>query len=108
MDGTGRTGGVPDERSYGMADQAPSEVASVAGDAQLEPAAMQPSAAYQYAGRHGRPVSWVAVATIMVGFTAGGAGLVAGPTWWLFWVGVGVTAVGGILALGGGIFDDWY
>ena len=57
---------------------------------------------------HGRTVSWVAVSIIMAGFLVGGLGLVFGPTWWLFWVGIGATIVGGLLALGTHIFDDWY
>jgi hypothetical protein len=57
---------------------------------------------------HGRPVSWVAVSTIVAGFVAGGLGLIIGPTWWLFWVGLGLAAVGGLLALATKIFDDWY
>jgi hypothetical protein len=57
---------------------------------------------------HGRPVSWVAVSLIMVAFVAGGLALVFGPTWWLFWAALGLAAVGGLLALATGIFDDWY
>jgi hypothetical protein len=57
---------------------------------------------------HGRPVSWVAVGIMMVAFLVGGLGLILGPTWWLFWVGVGMCAVGGLLALATHIFDDWY
>ncbi len=57
---------------------------------------------------HGRPVSWVAVSIIMAGFLAGGLGLVFGPTWWLFWCGAAAVAVGGLLALGTHIFEDWY
>ena len=56
----------------------------------------------------GRPVSWVAVSLIIVGFLAGGLALVFGPTWWVFWVGIAVAAVGGLMALSTGIFDDWY
>lgn len=91
-----------------MADQAPSDVVSVAGDAREPAAATQPSAAHHQQGLHGRPVSWVAVTIIMIGFIVGGVGLVAGPTWWLFWLGGGLAAVGGIFALGSGIFNDWY
>lgn len=90
-----------------MADQAPSEVVSVPGHAQTAAAATEPSAGY-HQGKHGRPVSWVAVTIVMIGFIVGGAGLVAGPTWWLFWLGGGLAAVGGIFALGSGIFNDWY
>jgi hypothetical protein len=57
---------------------------------------------------HGRPVSWVAVSTMMAAFLVGGLGLILGPIWWLFWVGVGMCAVGGLLALATNIFDDWY
>ena len=57
---------------------------------------------------HGRPVSWVAVGIMMAGFLVGGFGLILGPTWWLFWVGVGMVVVGGLLALATNIFNDWY
>ncbi len=57
---------------------------------------------------HGRTVSWTAVGIIVAAFLAGGLALVFGPTWWLFWVALGVAAVGGLLAMGTGIFDDWY
>jgi hypothetical protein len=56
----------------------------------------------------GRPVSWVAVTIILAAFLAGGLALVFGPTWWLFWVSLGLAAFGTLLALGTGIFDDWY
>ena len=57
---------------------------------------------------HGRPVSWVAVSTMMAGFLVGGFGLILGPIWWLFWVGGAMVAVGGLLALATNIFEDWY
>jgi hypothetical protein len=57
---------------------------------------------------HGRPVSWTAVAIIMIGFITGGLSLVFGPTWWLFWASAGLAAVGGLLALATNIFEDWY
>jgi hypothetical protein len=57
---------------------------------------------------HGRTVSWVAVSIIMAGFLAGGLGLVLGPSWWLFWAGAALVVVGGLLALGTHIFEDWY
>jgi hypothetical protein len=61
-----------------------------------------------YESFHGRPVSWVAVSLMMLGFLWGGLGLVFGPAWWAFWVGVGLVAVGGLLGLATNIFDDWY
>ena len=57
---------------------------------------------------HGRPVSWVAVSLVMVAFVVGGLALVFGPTWWLFWVALGLAVVGLLLAAATGIFDDWY
>ena len=42
------------------------------------------------------------------GFVTGGLGLVFGPTWVAFWVGVGLVVVGGLLALATNISDDWY
>lgn len=57
---------------------------------------------------HGRRVSWVEVGIILAGFIIGGVGLIAGPTWWLVWVGGAIAAVGGILSLATGIFNDWY
>jgi hypothetical protein len=57
---------------------------------------------------HGRAVSWTAVSIIMVGFVVGGLGLVFGPSWVTFWVGVGMAVVGGLLALATNIFEDWY
>lgn len=55
----------------------------------------------------GRPTSWAAVAVIIAGFVAGGLGLVLGPTWWLFWVGAGLTVAGGIFGLATGIMEDY-
>jgi len=57
---------------------------------------------------HGRAVSWTAVSVIMVGFVVGGLGLVFGPSWVTFWVGVGMAVVGGLVALATNIFEDWY
>jgi hypothetical protein len=56
---------------------------------------------------HGRKVSWVAVSLIMLAFLIGGFGLIF-RVWVLFWLAVGIFVVGGLLALGTGIFDDWY
>jgi hypothetical protein len=57
---------------------------------------------------HGRPVSWVAVSIIMAAFLMGGLALCIGPAWWLFWLGVGLSGLGGLMALAVNIFDDWY
>ncbi len=62
----------------------------------------------QHAAHHGRTSSWVAITIIVIGFCVGGAALPAGPTWWLFWVGVGIVVLGGIMALSTHVLDDWY
>lgn len=57
---------------------------------------------------HGRPVSWVAVSIITIGFIVGGFAMVPTPTWWLFWTAAAIAAVGlGIGALAK-ISEDWY
>ena len=60
---------------------------------------------------HGRKVSWVAVSIVMAGFLIGGLALIFGhhgPTWWLFWVGVGASVLGLLLSLATNTFEDWY
>ncbi|MER5420479.1 HGxxPAAW family protein [Streptosporangium roseum] len=59
------------------------------------------------AGSHGgSPKSWLAVIVILIGFTVGGVALCIGPSWMLFWVGAGIVAVGGVIALVVDIFSD--
>ncbi|MEU7988865.1 HGxxPAAW family protein [Streptosporangium canum] len=59
------------------------------------------------AGSHGgSPKSWLAVIVILIGFTVGGVALCLGPNWMLFWVGAGIIAVGGVIALVVDIFSD--
>jgi hypothetical protein len=58
---------------------------------------------------NGRPISWVGVVITCLGFIVGAAAFFPHLTWWLFWVGVGVTAVGGIVLLSAKTFsEDWY
>ncbi|HTT50604.1 MAG TPA: hypothetical protein VMH35_04305 [Streptosporangiaceae bacterium] len=57
---------------------------------------------------HGRPVSWVAVGLIMVGFLIGGLALVFHTIWWLFWGSLALVVIGGLIALSTNIFEDWY
>lgn len=57
----------------------------------------------------GRPVSWVAVAIVVIGFIVGGAAMVPHMTWWLFWVGAGIALVGCfVMAFGKTLSTDWY
>ncbi|HVB41580.1 MAG TPA: HGxxPAAW family protein [Streptosporangiaceae bacterium] len=60
---------------------------------------------------HGRTVSWIAVAIMMVGFLVGGLALIFGhhgPIWWLFWVGTGLAALGLLVSVATNTFEDWY
>ena len=93
-----------------MADQpGAGQLAGVGQEAALaQDAALAPASYIAPESFHGRPVSWVAVSIIMAGFLAGGLGLVIGPTWWLFWAGGAMVVIGGLLALGTHIFEDWY
>ncbi|MDF5751368.1 HGxxPAAW family protein [Spongiactinospora sp. TRM90649] len=58
------------------------------------------------ASHGGRASSWLAVTVMLAGFTAAGVALCLGPNWFVFWVSVGVCALGGILALVFDIFSD--
>jgi hypothetical protein len=83
--------------------------ASAAGGEDIVPFVSQvPGTPVYFPTFHGRAVSWFAVSLIMVAFLAGGLALVFGPTWWLFWVALGVAVVGALIAMATGIFDDWY
>ena len=64
--------------------------------------------AWEHEEYHGRPVSWVAVTIIIIGFIIGGIALSIGPVWVLLWVGVALVVIGGIFAASIRIMDDWY
>ncbi len=91
-----------------MADQA--APGTMAGGSQMEPQgqASLHREAPKHPNEHGRTTSWVTTAIVFVGFTVGGIALPIGPTWWLFWVGVGIVVVGGLFGAATHIFDDWY
>src|ERR1700689_981863 len=56
------------------------------GSAQAAPFVSQvPGTPVSFPSYHGRPVSWVAVTLIIIGFVVGGLALVFGPTWGVFW-----------------------
>jgi hypothetical protein len=44
----------------------------------------------------------------MIAFLIGGFALIFGPTWWMFWFALGLAAIGGLIAVGINIFEDWY
>jgi hypothetical protein len=57
----------------------------------------------------GKPMSWVAVGVITVGFIVGIPAMVPHMTWWLFWLGVGIVLVGCVMvAIANTFHDDWY
>jgi hypothetical protein len=57
----------------------------------------------------GRPISWVAIAVITVGFIVGGVAMVPHPTWWAFWLGAGIAVVGCLMTAFAKTFStDWY
>ncbi len=91
-----------------MADQVGTDLRSGAGTDEGGRSDLALAGPGQYEPFHGRPVSWVAVSIIMLGFLVGGLSLVFGTIWWLFWTSVGLVVVGGLLALSTDIFEDWY
>jgi hypothetical protein len=92
-----------------MTDQVGTDLKSGAGTDQGGRSDIAPaSRPGHYEPFHGRPISWVAVTIIMVGFLVGGVALVFGTIWWLFWTGLGLAVVGGLLAMSTNIFEDWY
>jgi hypothetical protein len=83
---------------------------SLGASASTEPApfvSQVPGTPVHFPHFSGRPVSWVAVSMILVGFVAGGLALVFG-IWWLFWLSLGFAVLGLLLATASSIFDDWY
>lgn len=57
----------------------------------------------------GKPMSWVAITIIVIGFIVGGVAMVPHPTWWAFWLGAGIAVVGCLMTLFTKTFsDDWY
>jgi hypothetical protein len=91
-----------------VADQAAPGTMAGTGDTGARGLDAQIGPSYVHEEYHGRPASWVAVSIIIAGFIIGGIALPIGPTWWLFWLGVGIVVVGGIFAASVHILDDWY
>lgn len=58
-------------------------------------------------GSHGGAAgSWLAVVIMWIGFAVGGIALVPHAKWWMFWIGVAIVAVGGVIGLLVGITGD--
>ena len=81
---------------------------TVVGDTGARGLDAQTGQTYGHEEYHGRPVSWVAVTIIVVGFIIGGIALPIGPNWVLFWIGAAIVVVGCIFAASIRIMDDWY
>jgi hypothetical protein len=83
-------------------------MADAAGNTGAHGLDAQTGESYGHEEYHGRPASWVASVTIIVGFIVGGIAMVPHPRWWLFWTGAGIVVIGGLYAAAIKIFDDWY
>ena len=66
------------------------------------------AAALAHDSFHGRPMSWVAVAIITIGFLIGGLAFSSPPTWWLVYTGGGIALLGFIVAGFARVTEDWY
>ncbi|MGH3425368.1 MAG: HGxxPAAW family protein [Nocardioidaceae bacterium] len=45
------------------------------------------------------PAAWTAVIICLIGFTVGAIGLMVGPTWIMFWIGLGLALVSGLVGM---------
>lgn len=87
-----------------MAEQATGAVEQAEGAGSLAH-----GSAHELEHNPGKPMSWAAIAVIVVGFIVGGVAMVPTPHWWLFWLGVGIAVVGCVMTLFAKTFtDDWY
>jgi len=91
-----------------VADQAAPGTMAETGDTGAHGLDARIAPSYVHEAHHGRPASWVTTAIVVAGFVIGGIALPIGPTWWLFWTGVGIVVLGAIFGAAVRIFDDWY
>jgi hypothetical protein len=57
----------------------------------------------------GRPMSWVGVSIVVIGFIIGGIAFFPAPHWTIFWIGTAVAIVGCLmLAFTKTMNEDWY
>lgn len=60
---------------------------------------------------HGRPISWVAISLVIVGFMVGAVAMIfgtGGPMWPVFWTGAGIAVLGLLITVATNTFADWY
>lgn len=88
-----------------MAEQSASGMVADTGAHGLD---AQTGLAHGHEAHHGRPASWMVTTIVIIGFIVGGIALPIGPTWWLFWTGVGIVVIGALVGAAVRIFDDWY
>ena len=90
-----------------MAEQATGTVDTGGG---TDAAAVGPTYPVEHSEHNpGRPISWVSISVVIVGFVVGGVAFVPHPTWWAVWVGAGIAIVGCIMTGFAKTFStDWY
>jgi hypothetical protein len=66
------------------------------------------AAALVHESVHGRPISWVVVTIITIGFIVGGVGFVPRPVWWMIWTGAGIALLGICIGAVTKMTEDWY
>jgi hypothetical protein len=97
-----------------VAEQAASSTVHGAVDTRAESAGQPPAVVendghFPHPPGHGRPISWIAVCVIVIGFIVGGAGMVPHPTWWIVYLGAGIAVIGCIIiAAARTLQTDWY
>ena len=94
-----------------MAEQATDALEGTRGGAvrhTAAPGTVAPAAGH-LAHNPGKPMSWVGVAIVIVGFLIGGIAMIPSPHWVIFWIGSGVAIIGLLTLLFTKTFnEDWY
>ena len=68
-----------------------------------------PGTAHSEAPNPGRPMSWVGVGIVIIGFIIGGIAFFPAPHWTIFWIGTAVAIVGCLtLLFTKTMNEDWY
>jgi hypothetical protein len=66
-------------------------------------------AAHEEEHNPGRPISWAGTSIVIIGFVIGGISMIPGPHWIVFWIGVAVVVIGGLVLLSAKTMnEDWY